>query len=209
MCAASDTSGELLFVTSSLLSVILLEVSMWLTPPRLLQDVAAALLVLDVTSATSLSPFFIIIIDYYYHYTRHSFCLSHDDVHVQPVRQAIVGHTVHSISSVGLKQLMKELLRTPAGLVQCLFEFIYPPLMQYPMPLYFRYFVIYPFCYFEFLLSFIFAWFWVYLFDLLLFCLVSAVIGVLNFYIHYINTQYGPISSLIHLSSITQQVAMF
>ena len=69
MCAASDTSGELLFVSSSLLSVILLEVSMWLTPPRLLQDVAAALLVLDVTSATSLSPFFIIIIDYHYNAT--------------------------------------------------------------------------------------------------------------------------------------------
>ena len=68
MCAVSDTSGELLFVSSSLLSVILLEVSMWLTPPRLLQDVTAALLVLDVTSATSLSPVFIIIINYYYHY---------------------------------------------------------------------------------------------------------------------------------------------
>ena len=53
MCAVSDTSGELLFVSSSLLSVILLEVSMWLTPPRLLQDVTAALLVLDVTRATS------------------------------------------------------------------------------------------------------------------------------------------------------------
>ena len=72
MCAASDTSGELLFVSSSLLSVILLEVSMWLTPPRLLQDVAAALLVLDVTSATSLSPAFIIIINSYKH---HSFAL--------------------------------------------------------------------------------------------------------------------------------------
>ena len=48
MCAVSDTSGELLFVSSSLLSVILLEVSMWLTPPRLLQDVTAAFVSLDI-----------------------------------------------------------------------------------------------------------------------------------------------------------------
>ena len=121
MCAVSDTSGELLFVSSSLLSVILLEVSMWLTPPRLLQDVAAALLVLDVTSATSLSPVFIIIINYHYNATplvrRTTTCMFS--------LYAIVGHTARVIWSIGLRQLERtvDVLRTPVGLVQCWFEF--------------------------------------------------------------------------------------